>query len=265
MYRSQLLLSAILVPAFLAPLRAQVAAPNQMGVSIGHLHAYAKDPEAERSFWLALGGVPAGSGRLTAAKFPGILVFINRADTSAGTAGSVIDHVGFLVKDAKAAQAKWKEAGLSAITPFDASNQGAFLLSPAGIRVEFNEDASLKDPIVFHHIHWVTPDPAAIQAWYAKTFGAVPGKRKNFAAADVPGTNLTFDKATGPKVGTKGRGLDHIGFEIQDLAAFCKKLEAEGQKFDVPYNPRPGADLEVVFITDPFGTYIELTRGLNRY
>jgi catechol 2,3-dioxygenase-like lactoylglutathione lyase family enzyme len=161
--------------------------------------------------------------------------------------------------------AKWNEAGLAIATPFDASNQGAFLLSPAGIRVECNEDATLKDPIVFHHIHWMTSDPAAIQAWYAKTFGAVPGKRKNFAAADVPGANLTFDKASAPAVGTKGRALDHIGFEIQDLASFCKKLEADGQKFDVPCNPRPGAATSITYITDPFGTYIELTQGLKRY
>jgi catechol 2,3-dioxygenase-like lactoylglutathione lyase family enzyme len=108
-------------------------------------------------------------------------------------------------------------------------------------------------------------DPAAMQAWYAKTFGAVPGKRKSYTAADVPGANLTFDKATGPTVGTKGRGLDHIGFEIQDLAGFCKKLEADGQKFDMPCNPRPGAAINITYITDPFGTYIELTQGLNRY
>jgi catechol 2,3-dioxygenase-like lactoylglutathione lyase family enzyme len=251
--------------AFLAPSRAQIAPPNQMGVSMGHLHSFAKDPEAERSFWVALGGVPVSSGRMAVVKFPGILVLINQGDTSGGSAGSVVDHVGFLVKDATASQAKWKEAGLAVITPFNPSNQGAFLLSPAGIRVEFNEDASVKDPIVFHHVQWVTPDPAAIQAWYAKTFGAVPGMRKSFTAADVPGANLTFDKATGPTVGTKGRGLDHIGFEIQDLASFCKKLEADGQKFDVPCAPRPGAATSITYITDPFGTYIELTQGLSRY
>lgn len=255
----------LLALAFLAPSRAQIAPPNQMGVSAGHLHSYAKDAEAEKSFWTALGGVPVSSGRMAVIKFPGILVLINQGDASGGSAGSVVDHAGFLVKDAKASLAKWKEAGLAVATPFNASNQGAFLLSPAGIRVEFNEDAALKDPIVFHHIQWATADPAAIQAWYAKTFGAVPGKRNNFTAADVPGANLTFGQAAAPTVGTKGRGLDHIGFEIQDLASFCKKLEADGQKFDVPCNPRPGAATSITYITDPFGTYIELTQGLNRY
>ena len=265
MYRSSLALCTLLALAFLAPSRAQIAPPNQMGVSMGHLHSFAKDTEAEKNFWVALGGVAVSSGRMPVIKFPGILVLINQGDTSGGSAGSVVDHAGFLVKDAKASLAKWKDAGLAVTTPFNASNQGAFLLSPAGIRVEFNEDVSLKEPIVFHHIQWATADPAAIQAWYAKTFGAVPGKRKNFTAADVPGANLTFDQATAPTVGTKGRGLDHIGFEIQDLASFCKKLAADGQKFDMPCNPRPGAATSITYITDPFGTYIELTQGLNRY
>jgi catechol 2,3-dioxygenase-like lactoylglutathione lyase family enzyme len=265
MYRTSLVSCALFATAFLAPSRAQIAPPNPTGVSMGHLHAFAKDTEAEKNFWVALGGAPAGSGRMAVVKFPGILVLINQGDTTGGSAGSVVNHVGFLVKDANACMAKWKDAGLVPGTPFDASHQGAFLLSPSGIRVEFNEDASLKDPIVFHHVQWAAADPAAMQAWYAKTFGAVPGKRKNFTAADVPGANLTFDTATGPTVGTKGRGLDHIGFEIQDLAGFCKKLEAGGQKFDMPCSPRPGAAVNITYITDPFGTYIELTQGLNRY
>ena len=262
MNRSSLFPLALLAAASLAPLRAQIVPPNAMGVSMGHLHSYAKDPEAEKNFWVAIGGVQVGSGRMAVVKFPGILVLINQGDTSGGSAGSVINHVGFLAKDAKACMAKWKDAGIAPATPFDATH-GVFLLSPAGIRVEFNEDPSIKDAIVFHHVQWAAEDPAAMQAWYAKTFGAIPGKRKNYTAADVPGANLTFDKATEPVVGTKGRGLDHIGFEIQDLAGFCKQLETAGQKFDAPCNPRPGAPMSITYITDPFGTYIELTQGLT--
>ena len=34
----------------------------------------------------------------------------------------------------------------------------------------------------------------------------------------------------------KGRTLDHIGFEVMNLEAFCKKLEASGVKFEKPYS-----------------------------
>ena len=69
--------------------------------------------------------------------------------------------------------------------------------------------------------------------------GEKPGKRGNFEAADIPGANLTFAAAEKPVVPTKGRALDHIGFEIKGLEAFCKQLEARGVKLDTPYTKRP--------------------------
>ena len=58
---------------------------------------------------------------------------------------------------------------------------------------------------------------------------------------------------------------DHIGFEIKNLEAFCKKLEASGVKFDRPYGKSqtiPG--LGLAFLTDPWGTYIEINEGLDK-
>lgn len=88
--------------------------------------------------------------------------------------------------------------------------------------------------------------------------------RGRFQAADLPGMNLTFVKATSDKVGTKGRSLDHIGFEVKNLEAFCKQLEAQGVKFDSPYRKLPNLGLAIAFFTDPWGTYIELTEGLDK-
>jgi len=58
---------------------------------------------------------------------------------------------------------------------------------PDKINVEFTEDAALKTPIAFHHIHIATPDPEKGRAWYVKTFGAREGMRGNFLAAFIPG------------------------------------------------------------------------------
>ena len=57
--------------------------------------------------------------------------------------------------------------------------------------------------------------------------------------------------------------MDHIGFEVRDLEAFTKKLEAAGVKFDVPYRKIPSLGISLAFLTDPWGTYIELTEGLE--
>jgi hypothetical protein len=63
--------------------------------------------------------------------------------------------------------------------------------------------------------------------------------------------------------GIQGRVLNHIGFEVQNLESFCKKLEGMGVKFDRPYREIPELGIGLAFLTDPWGTYIELTEGLD--
>ena len=108
------------------------------------------------------------------------------------------------------------------------------VLAPDGIRVELTEDTTISEPAINHHIHFYATDVAAMQKWYSTTFGATPGKRGKFEAADLPGVNLSFTHSPAAQAPTKGRVLDHIGFEVQNLEAFTKKLEAAGVKFDVP-------------------------------
>jgi uncharacterized glyoxalase superfamily protein PhnB len=94
-------------------------------------------------------------------------------------------------------------------------------------------------------------------------FGAVPGTRWHYAAADLPGINMNFSDSKPALAPTKGRMLDHIGFEVRDLAAFCRKLEAAGVKFDAPYTKAPSG-IGRALLTDPWGTSIELTEGFNQ-
>ena len=75
---------------------------------------------------------------------------------------------------------------------------------------------------------------------------------------------MNFSDNAGTNVPTKGRMLDHIGFEVRNLEAFCKKLEANGVKLDTPYTKQPSGNATAV-LTDPWGTRIELTEGLNRW
>ena len=77
--------------------------------------------------------------------------------------------------------------------------------------------------------------------------------------------NLSFATSAKPTVGTKGRTVDHVGFEVTNLIAFCEKLEARGVKFDVPFRSVPAIGLNIAYITDPSGVYIELTEGYDTY
>jgi len=80
-------------------LRAQLAAPGESGVVMGHLHLAAKDLDAQRKFWAELGGTPVQNGPLALIQLPGTFVMLRQAEPSGGTVGSTINHVGFLVKD----------------------------------------------------------------------------------------------------------------------------------------------------------------------
>jgi catechol 2,3-dioxygenase-like lactoylglutathione lyase family enzyme len=259
-------LAALLLPGVS---EAQLAAPNEMGVSMGHVHLFVQDVDAAKKFWIAVGGTSFKFGPNEGAKFPGVLILVRKGEPAGGTVGSVINHIGFNVPNVPDALAKWKAAGLK--TELGQNPGQCFLFTPDDLtRVEILENKSLAVPIAFHHVHFFVPDSGGntsvteIQSWYVKTFGAKPGKRGQFEAADVPGVNLTFTKSDTPTVPTKGRMLDHIGFEITNLEAFCKKAESSGVKLDLPFTKRPELGISMAYITDPWGTYIELTEGLNK-
>jgi catechol 2,3-dioxygenase-like lactoylglutathione lyase family enzyme len=127
------------------------------------------------------------------------------------------------------------------------------------------EDKTLSTPVAFHHIHMSVTDQEAARAWYVKEFGAESSTRRNMPAAKIPGGEVDFLKAREPQAPTKGRSLDHIGFEVKDLQAFLEKLKADGVTINMPYRDvTKQVGLKIAFITDPNGVYIELTEGLNK-
>jgi glyoxalase/bleomycin resistance protein/dioxygenase superfamily protein len=77
-----------------------------------------------------------------------------------------------------------------------------------------------------------------------------------------PGANLTYGENDKKQATTKGRALDHIGFEVANLDFYATKLQAQGVDFDVAPRIAPNGTTKVAFLTDPWGTYIELTQGL---
>jgi catechol 2,3-dioxygenase-like lactoylglutathione lyase family enzyme len=252
----------VLPLAFFTAVAPQLPGPNKEGISMGHLHLTGRDPDAHRKFWVdTLGASTVKLGSFDVFKLPDVLVMVRKGEPAAGTEGSVINHLGFKVKNLEAATKRCEAAGFK-VQP--SNPQQAFVFAPDDIKVELSEDASMTAPVAHHHIHWSTAKVEETRDWYVKMFGAVAGKRGRFEAADVPGANLSFSPAPQPTAASKGRALDHIGFEVRDLEAYCKKLEAQGVKFDIPYRKVPALGIAIAFLTDPWGTYIELTEGLNK-
>lgn len=275
-------LLSLATSALAPPAAAQLSEPNAAGVAMGHLHYVVRDVEANKRFWVELGGTATQVGANEVVRFPDVLVFLREGESDGGTEGSVVNHVAFRVASLDDVEA----AGFD-VTHLEDYPGVAYVYTPEGERIELFDDQRATNlgfttadgrtdpiaerhnrgidvPIIAHHIHLYVPQGqvAAAQAWYAEHFGGTPGKRWRYDATDLPGINLNFSEAEAETAPTRGRMLDHIGFEVEDLEALCRRLEEAGIEFDVPYEVRPSG-IAVAFLTDPWGTYIELTEGLR--
>lgn len=264
---------------------AQLLAARDAPVAYGHHHLNTTNMAAQKKFFVdTLGGTLAtiGANNVEIVKFPNVLIFFRPMQApTGGTRGTTVNHIGFSVPDLRRMVDRIKANGFQMITrtevaagrevkddiaapqqPGGASI--AFALGPDDVKVELVENRQQTAPIALHHVHFFNPRNAEMQAWYVKTFGAKPRTGGPFPAADLPGVVLNFSPSDAPVVGTQGRALDHIGFEVKDLEAFTKKLEAEGITLTVPYRKVPALGIAIAFITDPWGTSIELTEGLDK-
>ena len=263
--------------------RAELSAPNAAGVAMGHLHYVVRDVASNKAFWVALGGRSVlFNGTTEGIVFPDVVVLLRQGEPVGGTEGSVVNHVAFRVKSLAALE----DAGFD-VEHAEQYPGVASVHTPEGERIELFDDElatnlgftidnggtdaaaarhnrKLEVPIIAHHIHLNVPTDqvAAAKQWYATHFGGVAGKRWRYEAVDLPGININISGVDRAQAPTRGRMLDHIGFEVQDLEAFCRELEAQGIKLDRPYSTLPSG-LGLAFLTDPWGTYIELTEGLR--
>ena len=229
---------------------------------MGHIHLVVKDPDAQQKLWVdVLGAQASKAGQLNLLKLPGIFVIVSKGEPAGGSNGSVVNHVGFLVKDYADIKQKLTAANIKLVVD-SAQNKQIIAEFPEEVRVEFNEDSSIAVPVTMHHMHLFVADPGAERDWYVKTFGASPTTRRNLPAAAIPGGEVDFLKSNQPTAPSKGRSIDHIGFEVKNLEAFCKKLQADGITFDSAFRDVPQLGLKIAFILDPAGTRIELTEGL---
>ena len=106
--------------------------------------------------------------------------------------------------------------------------------TPDGLRIEIleNKDSDVPDsPATTSTSMCPNREIPKIQAWYAAFFGAKPGKRgAQHRRRSSWRESVVHARRTRRTVTTKGRVLDHIGFDVKNLEAFTKKLEAAGRQ-----------------------------------
>ena len=258
---------------------AQLLTAKDAAVVYGHHHLSATSIDEHKKFWVdTLGGTAIKAGTFDVIKFPNVLIFLTARASSGPTKGSSLNHIGFSVPNLRQVVDKVKANGYRMVTAEEApagvtvkddigvtGNGIAYALGPDGVKVELLQVNGQTAPIMHHHIHFFGERPPEMRAWYMKVFGATERQTQvnGIIGADLPGGGLNFSQSPGPVTGTRGRALDHIGFEIRNLEEFCKKLEAQGIKIDVPFRAVPALNITLAFITDPWGTYIELNEGLE--
>jgi catechol 2,3-dioxygenase-like lactoylglutathione lyase family enzyme len=260
---------AALALSFATPTFAQLAAPNEAGVAMGHVHLNVKDAELHKKIWMEhFGAAPVQREGFVGVNIPGMVILFRQQAPTGSSEGTVMDHFGLKVRSLQDVLQRWRAAGYQVQREFKGAEgfPNAYVIGPDEVKIELQEDTALPTKVMAYHLHYILADHLKLRDWYVETFSAVARKRGTHDSADVPGMNLTFQtSATPPTVGTKGRNIDHVGFEVKNLEAFCKKLEAHGIKLDVPYRKLPERGIAIAFLTDPAGDYIELTEGLSGF
>jgi catechol 2,3-dioxygenase-like lactoylglutathione lyase family enzyme len=270
---------------------AQLVSHPEAPIRVGHYHLNVTSVEAHKKFWVAtLGGTAMKFGDIDVVKFPDAFIFLHVQKPTGPTRGTAFDHIGFAVPNVPAVAMKLSAAGYQETTgrepkpgeqpPATSGTSAvygrfAYFIGPDGAKIELvTSDQKDAPPIVAHHIHFINKQYVEMQQWYMKAFNATlrSGQTDFFIGADLPGVgySLNFFRWEGDQsithVPTAGRVVDHVGFEVKNLEAFCKELEAKGIKLTRPYKKKDALmnNIATAMIVDPWGVSIELTEGLDK-
>jgi catechol 2,3-dioxygenase-like lactoylglutathione lyase family enzyme len=231
---------------------------NAVAADFHHVHLSAPDARVAVAWYHDhLGGELTKRGAFHAVAYgKTVLLFWQVKAGFPGSVGSSVDHVGFSYPDI---DAKLKELAAAHVEIVSGVEQEgpikyAFAKDPWGTLIEIVEDPTITG---FHHVHLATIDPQATLAWYTRAFG---GQVARYAGL-IPGVRygdmwVLAKKVDAPRAPTKGRAIDHLGWQFDDLDVAAAELKTQGVKFKTgPYLLGGG---KIAFIEGPDGVLIEL-------
>ncbi len=122
--------------------------------------------------------------------------------------------------------------------------------------------------IVYNHLHFRSEDPDAAAKWYCDNFGAKITSERPLSTTksiqlELSGHHLMTisGRAEGedPVAGSTDPryGLDHFGFETDDLEGLASQLKANGVKFNCEPWTMPSGSM-VAFVVAPDEVSLEL-------
>ena len=245
-----------------------LSAPGLVLAQSVFTHAHYRVPEgqqAEAAEWYnrVLGGEPGEIG-----PGPGVRHYNGFVGTMAneGMAGdgavNVLDHVGISVPDVRAAVELIREIGGEIRTEPQVGVTAALIAhvtDPWGGRFELLEDPEY---LGINHAHIFASDADATRDWFLQVFGGELNEERgqgrfHTILYDNVWVHVTQAPEDDPRMSSRFRAADHIGFRVPSLDAFRDTLRASGYE---PYLERPnppGADL--MFFEGPDGLHVEMT------
>ncbi len=287
-----LLLLTLMTLTFSMGAKAQLEEPNEAGVTMGQVSLLVTDVDANLKFWTLLGGTPMKIDGVDVMKFPSLFIFLVPgkpvpqgarltkefcACPADGYEMSTLNHMGFNVRDFPKFRADFTRIGAH-MEDLHNAKERTLLFSPDGVMLEIAPSRNVMGKVGEMHFHTFVNDTPPINRdhqvvgwesflWYHRIFGTALMRVQQGSGVgdDLPGVKLRISETRLPIVPTRGHAIDHIGFEVSHLEAFCKKLEADGIKFDEPYSTTRHKSFASAMMTDPWGTSIELTEGLYKF
>ena len=258
------LILRLAVASAIALLACATRASAQSGFAnmVDHIHLAAPEPvKAVEWYRKNLGGQPTKEGpdRLM---FGDTRVIFQRNEKPVPSAGSVVDHIGFSVKDVDAAMKAMEADGAKIEGPardVPGLFKLGFVVDPFGTRLEIVQDSA---KLGLHHVHLRGPDPNASLAWYIDKFGGSLSKLKDrIDGINYGGVWMLATK--GDATPSPGHAVDHIGFRPLNVDNAVTALKAKNVK--VTTEPRPltlpsGVSMRLAFIDGIDGVRIELVQ-----
>jgi len=256
---------------------AQLATPNEAGLAYGHIHLNVPDIEEHIAIWIEhFDGEHITIGSTSAVKFPNFILMFDEQAPGLRSVETAMHHFGFKLRSISKFIDKWEAAGfdMGPIFPGSEGYTNAYITLPGGVEVELQEDQSLYKEFTGYHIHYSTKAYEELLEWYNDVFNLETQARGTIAnATNVPGMNLSygqlgerpFELGEGPFAATDGTAIDHIGFEIVNLEAFCLQLYAKGVELDQTYQWIDALGFASASFTDPVGVKVVLTEGLRNF
>ena len=231
-----------------------------------HVHLMASDATEAAAWYIEHMGCQAYE-REAACRYGHVQVLFIEREPEGGSVGTAVDHIGFSFRDLDAKMVEWKAAGLTVledVREIDGLFKLAFIEDPWGTKIEVAQD---HEDLGLHHLHLRSPNPTATQAWYQNVFGGQQDRMKG----RIDGLRwgrvwliVSSDTDT-DFVPTDTRSFHHLGWGVEDMAAFVAETKAKGIEFSA--EPRQitnsaGQDLIIAFIVGPDGALIEIVETL---